>query len=87
MTNTSPTPETIEKLVQKFVWNDKDILGDLGSKVLHPGEYVDVTETVEVEVCEYITFTTTNEVIMNEPSNVTPLHRHSRIVMETIQDI
>ena len=50
MTNISLTPETIYKLVRNFNGNDKDMIGDLVSTVFAPGEEVDVTEIVEVDI-------------------------------------
>ena len=47
-------------------------MGDMGSAELTPGEAVDVTETAEVDICENTTFTTTTEVILDEPSNSIP---------------
>ena len=44
----------------------------MGSAVLTTGEAVDATETVEVDICEDTTFTTTTEVILDEPSNGIP---------------
>ena len=70
VTNTSPNPQTVKKLVQNFNGNDKDLIGDLGSTVLGPVEEVVVTDTVEVEICEYTTFTATTQLIIDGTSNV-----------------
>ena len=47
-------------------------MGYLGSTVSDPGEEVAVTETVEVDICEETTLTTTTEVIFDEHSNGIP---------------
>ena len=70
MTNTSQTPNTVEKLVRNFRENDKDMIGDLGITLLAPRKAVVVNDTVEVNICEDTTFTNTTGFIMNEPSNV-----------------
>ena len=67
MRNTRPAPQTVDKLIWTFNGNDTDLIGDLGSTLLDPGEKVDVTATVEVDICEENIFTTTTEVIMYEP--------------------
>ena len=64
MTNTSPTPQTFEKLVRDFNGNYKDLIGDMGRTGLAPGEEVDVTENVEVYISEETNFTNKTEVIM-----------------------
>ena len=48
------------------------LIGALVSTVLDTGEKVDVTDTVEVDICEDTIFTTTNEVILDKPSNSIP---------------
>ena len=44
----------------------------MGSTVLDPGEEVSVNDTVEVDICEYTTFSTTTDVISDKSSNCTP---------------
>ena len=48
VSNTRPTPQTVYKLVCNINGNDKDLIGDLVSTLLAPGEDISVTETVEV---------------------------------------
>ena len=51
----------------KFNGNDKDLLGDMESTVLGRGEEVDVTDSVEVNVCGDTTFVNTTNFITDEP--------------------
>ena len=68
MTNTIPTPHTVDKLVRNFNGNDKDLIVDLRCTVFSTGEEFDVTETEEVDILDDTTSTNTTEVIMYETS-------------------